>query len=648
MENQGKRLLLAVGLAVLVMFGWNVLFPSKQEDPVKDPAVSGSAAAEVAPPVAPGVAPAPPAGTPEKPAPVAEPVRPPEVTIPLSFPGRVTATFTSHGGALQSWELADPRFKNDITLGELLPDPRTHEDAGAFFVCVLDSDCELAHPPAWTGVKVNDTTVTFTRSTESYDLEKTFTVFPDEYLVKMAVRIIAKRDQAAQQRVAVVVYAQQAPNEGSSGGWNQVVPRVWQSATMRDGDIYHTPVKNVITAARWEDNVQWTGFEHPYLLAGYAPVRAETDRIEKKTWAGPALGAAGGDLVRTDILFPPVAVKAGNQWTQEVLGYLGPKNYHELERADTAAGFPLGFTATIDFGWFGIIGRPLLWLLLKFQALVGNWAIAIVMLTFLVKLATLYWTTKSTRSMKAMAAVAPQMKALQEKYKDDKQRLQVETMALYKQHNVNPIAGCLPIVLQMPIWIALYRMLSSAGELYQEPFIPGWIDDLTDTDPYYVLPVILMVTMFVQARMQPATGDSRQQKFLQYGMPLMFGVMSFFFPSGLTVYIFTNTVLSALHSLYMNKYDKTSVALAAQMKKNAEAAAAAKNAPAVGAKGGAKESGVKPVGVKPAGAKAQKPIIDAAATEVAGDEDDAAAGTKAVGGQARPKGAGPKRKKRRR
>jgi hypothetical protein len=152
-----------------------------------------------------------------------------------------------------------------------------------------------------------------------------------------------------------------------------------------------------------------------------------------------------------------------------------------------------------------------------------------------------------------------------------------------------------------------------------------------------------MVTMFVQARMQPATGDSRQQKFLQYGMPLMFGVMSFFFPSGLTVYIFTNTVLSALHSIYMNKYDKVSVALAAQMKKNAAAAAAAKDAPAGGAKGGAK-----PVGVKPAGVKAQKPILDAESTEVAGDEGGANSEAKAGGSQARPKGAGQKRKKRRR
>ena len=150
----------------------------------------------------------------------------------------------------------------------------------------------------------------------------------------------------------------------------------------------------------------------------------------------------------------------------------------------------------IDLGWFAFIGRPLLWLLQKFQSVVGNWGIAIMLLTILVKLLTLYWTTKSMRSMKAIAALAPQIKALQTKYAEDKQRQQAETMALYKQHGVNPVAGCLPMLLQMPIWIALYRMLSNAGELYQQPFIPGWINDLTATDPYYILPAVLFVSMF--------------------------------------------------------------------------------------------------------------------------------------------------------
>jgi YidC/Oxa1 family membrane protein insertase len=322
--------------------------------------------------------------------------------------------------------------------------------------------------------------------------------------------------------------------------------------------------------------VHWTGFEHPYLLVGLAP-NPKAGTVAKQTYAD-----ADG-LMQTDMLFPDTPVAKGAPLSTTVVGYLGPKNYDKLEHADTIAGFPTGFQTVIDFGWFSFIGKPLLWLLLKFQAVVGNWGIAIVLLTLLVKIATLYWTTKSMRSMKAMAALSPQMKALQEKYKDDRQRLQLETMALYKTHGVSPLAGCLPMLLQMPIWVALYRMLSSAGELYQQPFIRGWIDDLTSTDPYYVLPVVLVVMMFAQAQLTPTNADptqKTQQQLMKYGMPIMFGVMSFFFPAGLTLYIFTNTVLSAVHSIYMNKYDKKSIALTEQLKKSQAAAAAAKDAAA--------------------------------------------------------------------
>ena len=133
---------------------------------------------------------------------------------------------------------------------------------------------------------------------------------------------------------------------------------------------------------------------------------------------------------------------------------------------------------------------------------------------------------------------------------------------MYKANKVNPLSGCLPMLLQMPIWFALYKALNVAAELYQAPFIPGWIDDLTSPDPIYVLPVMLMVMMFVQARITPTTGDSAQQKMMQYGLPLVFGVFGFFFPAGLTLYIFTNTALSAVHGVYIRKTDPLPVAAA--------------------------------------------------------------------------------------
>ncbi len=465
---------------------------------------------------------------------------------------------------------------------------------------------------------------------------------PDAYLVKMVVTAKFKvpAGKVATQQLAVTAFAFQDVERSEKGGSSQSLPRAWQSSTLADGTIHHTPVKDVIEWPRFEAGITWSGFEHPYLLAVYAPKLpvANEYSVEKHTFPAEPTG-----MMRTDLIYAPaMQIKAGDApLVREVVAYLGPKNYSQLAHADETAGFETGFKKTVDLGWFKFIGKPLLWLLQQFFKFFGNWGVSIILLTFLVKAATLYWTTKSMRSMKAMAALTPQMKSLQEKYKTDRQRLQAETMALYKTHNVNPIAGCLPILMQMPIWLALYRMLSSAGELYQQPFIHGWIDDLTAPDPSHVLPVVLVITMFLQARLTPQTGTSGQQKMIQYGMPLMFGVMSFFFPAGLTLYIFTNTCLSALHSIYMNKFDRKSLELAAKLKKNQEeVAAAAEKLKTAAEKAADKKAG------KNGAVKAAKPVIDVESVESTNDEDDegAAAEASAPESSATPR---PRKKKKR-
>jgi len=523
-------------------------------------------------------------------------------------------------------------------------------DCGAFDVNFASSTFVVPRHAVWRGEQTGKTEVRYTYASDQLEIVKTFTVMPEKYLVRMTVKVNVHVPEGAEarQQLAVSVYSFQDP-AGLKGGSSRVSPRVWSSSTMRGGAIVQTDVDAVLEWPRFEPSVQWTGFEHPYLLVGYSPQVREGEHVEKHTSAADGTNGQPRGFMRTTLLFPTTTFKHGDAgMTKEIVDYLGPKNYDNLEQADAAAGFPTGFGTVIDLGWFAFIGRPLLWLLQKFYEAVGNWGISIILLTFVVKALTLYWTTKSMRSMKAMAALAPQMKILQAKYADDKQRQQAETMALYKQHGVNPVAGCLPILLQMPIWLALYKMLSNAGELYQQVFIPGWINDLTATDPVHVLPGILVVTMFVQARLQPATADSTQQKFLQYGMPLMFGVMSFFFPAGLTLYIFTNTVLSALHSIYMNKFDKKSLVIAAQLKKNQDLAAAALANPSAAA---AQSSGQNGKTSKAGGPAKAKRVIDTKATEVPpGDQADddaetAEAPAEAGAGPARNR---PRRKKRRR
>jgi len=567
MQDQGKRLLVAVGLALAVMFAWQTFFaPKEQKKPEPTATVgSGSAVGSAAvPATAPGQTGV---GLPTNPAQAPAPMkRGPEQEIKLVFP-EVDITFSSYGGIIKSWHLTDKRYDRDKTKGQLLP---SAPSTGAFAVNYASSTYVLPAETEWVGTKVSDKEVLYTITTGDLTVEKRFVIYPESYVVKATITTkTAKPD--ARQVLAVTTYGFQDPKDDGGGG-QSVAPRRWESGTYRRGEHLGTTVGAVQKKPRFEYDINWTGFEHPYMLVALAPKPVPGVTVDKQTFAE---GNSG--LMRTDMLFRGAAAP-----TVEITAYLGPKNYKDLEAADEIAGYPTMLKETIDLGWFAFIGRPLMWLLLKFYAFFQNWGLAIVLLTIVVKSLTIPFTTKSMRSMKAMAVLAPQMKALQEKYKEDKQRLQMETMALYKQHGANPLTGCLPLFLQMPIWLALYRMLSSTGELYQQPFIPGWIDDLTNTDPYYVLPIVLMVTMFLQARltpMGPATDPSQkmQQRMMQWGMPLMFGVMSFFFPAGLTLYIFTNTILSALHSIYMNKFDKKSIALAAKIKAAQEAAAQQKN-----------------------------------------------------------------------
>ena len=638
MEGQGKRLVLAVALALGVMLVWQMIFPSEPDKP--PPGVGSGSVGSNGAIVNPG---APVAATSRvmycKPAPGAPDAKlspdVPDEVITRTFTNKLTAKFSSNGGTLVGWQLNDPRYEKDSMKGELMA---TQAGAGSFAIGFWAGSKKcLPERTTWTldKARTTETTVVYSLEYDGMKLTKIFTIVPDAFVLRMSLEMTVTNtgSEPISQNLVITNYAFQDPTASSEGGM-QVSPRIWHSATMRDGEILQTSLKELwdkekpgaIAEPRFEPNITWTGWDHPYLMAVTAPKRlSPMELIAKHTYPVEPYG-----LMRTDIEHPQGDKFAVGTSTvkREVIAYLGPKNYYQLTDADAIADteqWETHFSKAIDLGWFAFIGRPLMWLLFKFQSVVVNWGIAIILLTFLVKGLTLFWTTKSMRSMKQMAALAPQMKALQEKYKNDKQRIQAETMALYKQYNVNPIAGCLPIVLQMPVWIALYRMLSNAGELYQQPFIPGWIDDLTNTDPYHILPVVLIITMFAQARLTPQTGDSRQQKFLQYGMPLMFGVMSFFFPAGLTVYIFTNTCLSALHSIYMNKYDKKSLEIMARMKKANEEAAA-------------KAAG--PVKKEPA-----KKVIDVEADD---DDESSESPSESKPTASKPRPSGNKKKKRRR
>ena len=210
-----------------------------------------------------------------------------------------------------------------------------------------------------------------------------------------------------------------------------------------------------------------------------------------------------------------------------------------------------GLTSSIDYTrGLKILVRSLLWTLRQLNNLVHNWALAIILLTCLVKLLTLYPSHKSMQSMKKIAKLKPEIDKLQKEYADDKVKMQEELTKLYRKHGANPVGGCLPLLIQMPIYFALYSMLGNAVELYRVKLF--WIPDLTAADPFFILPLVTGALMFGQTKLTPTPADP-QQKMMTVLMPVMFTVFSIFLPAGLTLYILTNTVLGMIQQAIVNR-----------------------------------------------------------------------------------------------
>ena len=225
--------------------------------------------------------------------------------------------------------------------------------------------------------------------------------------------------------------------------------------------------------------------------------------------------------------------------------FVGPKNQENLE--DTADGLAL----TVDYGVLAILARPLFWLLQQVFNVVGNWGWSIILVTFLIKLAFYKLTESSGRSMAKMRKLQPRLKALQDRYKDDRQQLSQQMMELYKREKVNPAAGCLPMLIQIPFFIAFYWVLLESVEMRQAPFAL-WITDLSSKDPFFVLPLLMGAAMFIQQKLNPAPPDPVQAKVMMF-LPVMFTVFFAFFPSGLVLYWLTNSVLSVLQQWNINR-----------------------------------------------------------------------------------------------
>lgn len=285
--------------------------------------------------------------------------------------------------------------------------------------------------------------------------------------------------------------------------------------------------------------VKWLGLDTRYFVLAVVP-----ENIEGKS-AGVQLVAddSKGPAVRGSLVY---ATEGKKEFSVSTKAYFGPKELESLRSVDAQ------LVDTIDFGWTSFLAVPLLHALKWLYEYVHNYGVAIILLTFFIKMLLFPLTYKSMKSMSKISKLQPQLNALREKYKDDKEKLNVEMMSFMKTNGYNPVGGCLPILIQMPIFFALYRVLFNSMELYQAPFY-AWIHDLSSPDPFFITPVLLCGLMYLQQKLSPSTAaDPMQQKMLQF-MPVMFGVFMLLLPAGLNIYMVVNSAVSIAQQYLMNK-----------------------------------------------------------------------------------------------
>lgn len=283
-------------------------------------------------------------------------------------------------------------------------------------------------------------------------------------------------------------------------------------------------------------NNGWAGMLQHYFVTAWLP----KDKVQREFYTRQL----GGDLYSVGLILPVAAIAPGQTVKINVPLYAGPA---QTSLDEVAPGLGL----TVDYGWLTVLSTPLFWLLSYLYGWVYNWGVAIILLTLLVKLAFFPLSAASYRSMGKMRVVAPKLEKIKQQHGDDRERLHKAMMELYKTEKINPLGGCLPMVVQIPVFIALYWAILASVELRYAPFF-GWISDLSVPDPYYILPLIMGATMIIQSKLNPTPPDPLQAKLMKM-LPIIFSVVFFFFPAGLVLYSIVNNILSIAQQWYITR-----------------------------------------------------------------------------------------------
>jgi YidC/Oxa1 family membrane protein insertase len=281
----------------------------------------------------------------------------------------------------------------------------------------------------------------------------------------------------------------------------------------------------------------WVGMIQHYFVTAWVPKEGEQREFYART--------VDKNLYSIGMMQPLPGIAPQSSVTSSAQLYVGPQDQHAL--AQLAPGLDL----VVDYGWLTFLAKPIFWLLEFLHRIVGNWGWAIVLLTVIIKAAFYPLSAASYKSMARMKEVTPRMMKLREQYGDDKAKLNAAMMELYKNEKINPLGGCLPILVQIPVFISLYWVLLASVEMRNAPWML-WVQDLATPDAWFILPVLMMATMWIQYKLNPTPPDPVQAKVMMF-MPLIFGVMFFFFPAGLVLYWLTNNILSIAQQWYVTK-----------------------------------------------------------------------------------------------
>jgi YidC/Oxa1 family membrane protein insertase len=380
-------------------------------------------------------------------------------------------------------------------------------------------------------------------------VEKRYTADATRYRLHLDVTVQNKSGKDQDHALLLALDGRQDPEKKGGGFFSGGAANLSSILCFVNDKVEREPIEKLAkNPIEKTGTVRWIGTDEKFFLLAAVPYPEDPPR--DRTCKGSSADASVGEAV---LRFAERDVPARASTTYSFAIFAGPKVIADLDQVRPGGqDVELDKAVDVTLAW---LSRPILFLLKFFHGFAHNWGLAIILLTLFIKLLTFYPTQRSLLSAKKMQKLAPKMNAIRKKYENDRQRQSVETMNLYKAHGVSPFGGCLPSLIQMPIWIALYSTLNYAVELYKAPFI-FHIHDLTAKDPFYITPLLMGGVMFLQMRMSPASPDNQQQQTMQLMMPIMFTAFSLVLPSGLALYMLTSYLIGIVQQLYINHLDR--------------------------------------------------------------------------------------------